>query len=318
MNANANANAILTLCSHLCVGEEVVPLEPREWGELAKKLLGAGLKPEDLFQLSRIDFMEKLTLSDDYIDRILRLIDRNASLVFELSRLENIGISAITRADKEYPSKLKSVLGNNCPPIFYAAGDMKLLNDRFIGYVGSRTISDDDMEFTKETVSKTAEFGFGVVSGGAKGIDLVSEERSLELGMPVVEFLSDSMLKKIGKGSVIKAIGNGKLLLLSVAKPDAGFNVGIAMMRNRYIYAQSSGTVVVRSEYNKGGTWAGAIENLKYRWCKEFCRNKQTYQGNKALIEKGAIPIDFDWDGDADRANYPDETNVGTQLSLFD
>lgn len=315
---NSNASAIFTLCSHLCVGDDVTPLEPKEWGELAKKLVNADLKPEDIFQLSRVDFKEKLFLSDDCTDRILRLIDRNASLTFELSQLENIGISAITRADKEYPSKLKSILGNNCPPIFYIAGDLSLLNNKFVGYVGSRTVSDDDISFTEETVSKTAGLGFGVVSGGAKGVDTASEERSLELGVPIVEYLSDSMLKKIRKGAIVKAIGNKKMLLLSVVKPDAGFNVGAAMMRNRYIYAQSSGTVIVRSEYNKGGTWAGATENLKYRWCKEFCWNKQTYQGNKALIERGAIPIDGNWDGDVDRAEYPDKTNVGTQLSLFD
>ena len=34
-------------------------------------------------------------------------------------------------------------------------------------------------------------------------------------------------------------------------------------MRNRYIYAQSSGTVIIRSDKGKGGTWAGATENLK-------------------------------------------------------
>ena len=36
---NTNANAIFTLCSHLCIGDNVVPLEPREWGEFAKKLI---------------------------------------------------------------------------------------------------------------------------------------------------------------------------------------------------------------------------------------------------------------------------------------
>ena len=315
---NSNANAIFTLCSHLCVGDNVVPLEPSEWGELAKKLVNAGLQPEDIFQLSGIDLKERLLLSDDYTERILRLINRNASLIFEMSQLETIGISAITRADKEYPSKLKSVLGNHCPPIFYAAGDLSLLNYQFVGYVGSRTVSDDDIALAKETVSKTAGLGFGVVSGGAKVIDTASEERALELGIPIVEYLSDSMLKKIRKGSVIRSIGKKKMLLLSVVKPDAGFNVGIAMMRNRYIYAQSSGTVVVRSEYNKGGTWAGAIENLKYRWCKEFCWNKKTYPGNKALIERGAIPIDGNWDGDVDKAEYPDKATAPTQLSLFD
>lgn len=104
-------------------------------------------------------------------------------------------------------------------------------------------------------------------------------EAGLALGAPVIEYLADSMLKKMNKSAIIKAIRESRMLLLSVTKPDAPFNVGVAMMRNRYIYAQSSGTVVIRSEYNKGGTWAGAIENLKYGLCKEFCRDKKNISG---------------------------------------
>lgn len=315
---NSNSNAIFTLCSHLCVGDNVVPLEPKEWGDFAKKLMEAGLQPESIFDLSKAELKEKLFVSEEYADRIFRLIDRNASLSFELSQLQNIGISVITRADKEYPSKLKKVLGNNCPPIFYVAGDISLLDYKYIGYVGSRTVSEDDITFTKETVSKTINSGFGVVSGGAKGIDTVSEEQALEMGAPIIEYLSDSMLKKIKKSSVVRALSNRKMLLLSVVKPDAGFNVGIAMMRNRYIYAQSSGTVVVRSEYNKGGTWAGAVENLKYGWCKELCWDKKAYQGNKALIERGAIPIGNDWNGDIESIESSGLNAGGEQLSLFD
>ncbi len=51
---------------------------------------------------------------------------------------------------------------------------------------------------------------------------------------------------------------DGRVVLFSVVVPTAGFNVGVAMQRNRYIYAQSSGTVVVRSDKGKGGTWNGA------------------------------------------------------------
>lgn len=315
---NLNSNAIFTLCSHLCVGDNVVPLEPKEWGEFAKRLMEVGLQPESIFDFSKADLIDKLLVSEEYAERILRLIDRNASLSFELSKLENIGISAITRADKEYPARLKKLLGNGCPPIFYVAGDLSLLDRRYVGYVGSRTVSDDDIAFTKNTVSKTINLGFGVVSGGARGIDTASEEQALEMGAPIIEYLSDSMLKKIKKSSVVRAISNKKMLLLSVVKPDAGFNVGIAMMRNRYIYAQSAGTVVVRSEYNKGGTWAGAIENLKYGWCKELCWDKKIYQGNKALIEQGAIPITTDWNGDVDSLESPGVKLTGKQLSLFD
>ncbi len=313
---NPNSNAIFTLCSRLCVGDGIAPLEPQEWGDLAIKLIVSKLQPGDLLNFSRADFKNQLFLSDEYIDRISALIDRNASLSFELSKLENIGVTVVTRADKEYPAKLKSKLNNNCPPMFYVAGDLKLLNYKYVGYVGSRTVSDDDIEFTRSTVSKTTERGFGVVSGGARGVDTAAEEQALESGARVIEYLSDSMMKKMKKSAVSNAVADGKMLLLSVVKPDAGFNVGIAMMRNRYIYAQSSGTVVVRSEYNKGGTWTGAAENLKYGWCAEFCRDKQSYQGNKALISKGAIPVDESWDGDVEKAK-PANATVGKQITLF-
>ena len=85
---NSNSNAIFTLCSHLCIGDNVAPLEPKEWGDLAKKLMEAGLHPESIFELSKAEFKEKLFVSEEYVDRIFRLLDRNASLSFELSQLE--------------------------------------------------------------------------------------------------------------------------------------------------------------------------------------------------------------------------------------
>lgn len=136
--------------------------------------------------------------------------------------------------------------------------------------------------------------------------------------MAAVEFLSDSMLRRLHKSSTVKAVNDGRLLLLSVAKPDAGFNVGIAMMRNRYIYAHSIGTVIVRSDLGKGGTWAGAVENLKHGWCKELCWNNQDYKGNMSLIEKGAIPVDSDWDGNIDAAVPKSAVSDQQQLSIFD
>ena len=118
-------------------------------------------------------------------------------------------------------------------------------------------------------------------------------------------YTADSLLKKIKDKATLQGIMEGRIVLLSVAKPDAGFNVGMAMMRNKYIYAQSDGTVVVRSDKGKGGTWAGAVENLASDpiWCLPFCWNKE-YEGNQALIEKGCIPIDENWDVDLKMARH--------------
>lgn len=293
---NLDSNAILTLCSHICVGEGVRPLEPKEYSELAKKLGNIGKSPKDLFDFTVQDFEQLLDMTSDDIDRVKRLLDRNASLSFDLGQYSNIGIETITRADTEYPRKLKKKLGNACPPIFYYAGDLSLLDRNYIGYVGARTVSAEDIEFTKNAVRKTTSLGNGVVSGGAKGIDTVSGTEALLSGSFAVEYLSDSLMKKLKNSDTVRNVQNGNLLLLSVSKPDAGFNVGFAMMRNRYIYAQSEATVVVRSDLNKGGTWTGATENLKNNWCTTLCW-EHSYPGNKVLIEKGAIPIPNDWNG---------------------
>ena len=288
--------AILTLCSHLCVGEGVCPLEPKEYSDLVKRLTKAGKTPKDLFDFSAQDFYSVLNFDEAQTARFMRLLDRNASLSFELGQYRNMGIETITRADATYPKNLKQKLGNACPPLFYYAGDLKLLEQQFIGYAGARTIGQEDLDFTIRTVKKTVALGYGVVSGGAKGIDTVSGTEALLNGGVSVEFLSDSLLKKLKKRDVIQNIHQGKLLMLSVTKPDAGFHVGMAMMRNRYIYAQSIGTVVVRSDLNKGGTWTGANENLKNNWCATLCWD-HPYPGNQALIKNGAFPIQDDWNG---------------------
>lgn len=315
---NQNASAILTLCSHLCVGEGVTPLEPKEWSVMAQRLMEAKLQPADLFHLSRSELGEILALDPEGIDRILRLIDRNASLSFELSKYANIGIEAVTRADVDYPARLKKILGNQCPPIFYCAGNRALLEKRYVGYVGSRTVSQEDVDFTEAMVQKTVEHGYGVVSGGAKGIDQVSEVAALKRGGAVVEYLSDSMMRKMRQSAILKAVQGERLLLLSAVKPDAGFHVGTAMMRNRYIYAQSSGTLVIRADYQKGGTWAGAVENLRNRWCKPLCWNHPDYKGNQALIGQGAIPVDDRWDGDVEKLAVSVAEEKTEQMNLFD
>lgn len=311
---NQNSMAIAMFCSHLCLGVGVKALEPKEWGELAKELREKNIQPAELLEYSAQDFHEKLGFSEVQTERIIRLIERGPSLSFEISKYKNMGIGVVTRADAAYPGNLKRALVNLCPPLFYYAGNLELLKGKSIGYVGSRTVSEKDTEITKKFVAKTTSNGYAVVSGGAKGVDSIAEEHVLSLGGSAIAYLSDSMLRKIKKPAAIKAIQEGRLLYLSVVKPDSGFNAGIAMMRNKYIYAQSSGTVIIRADYNKGGTWSGATDSLKNNYCPTICWNNKEYSGNKALIAKGAIPIDEAWDGNMENLLKVTEE----QMSLFD
>lgn len=67
-------------------------------------------------------------------------------------------------------------------------------------------MNDEDIRFTEEIVKKTTANGYGVVSGGAKGIDIASEEAIIRLGGAAIEYLSDSMFRKIKKSETVRAI----------------------------------------------------------------------------------------------------------------
>lgn len=313
---NENASMIVVLCSHLCA-DGCRPLEPSEWTKLVDTLIAQKLQPKDIPDFSDDDMKRYFGYGASEIERIKRLLDRAGSLGFELEKLSAMGIKVITRADKGYPKALKAKLKGSCPPLFYFAGELALLDQKTVGFVGSRTIGDEDTAFTEKTVGKINQRGFGVVSGGAKGIDSISSATSLSNGSFCIEYISDSFVRKIKKKEVISAIQDKRLLLMSIAKPDAGFNAGMAMQRNKYIYAQSEATVVVKSDYNKGGTWSGANEALKKGFCPVLCRDHKQYPGNAGLIKLGAVPIDENWNGDVN--NISDlVSNKGEQISIFD
>jgi predicted Rossmann fold nucleotide-binding protein DprA/Smf involved in DNA uptake len=76
-------------------------------------------------------------------------------------------------------------------------------------------------------------------------------------------------------------------VLVSPFYPEAGFNAGNAMARNRYIYCLADTSLVVHSG-KKGGTLNGAEENLKKQWVPLWVKPTQDKDAaNEILVEKG-------------------------------
>lgn len=74
------------------------------------------------------------------------------------------------------------------------------------------------------------------------------------------------------------------------------FQAFAAMERNKYIYAPADFAAVVSSEYPKGGTWAGAAENLRHGWTPMFVRSAENMpEGNARLLEnENVLPMGQD------------------------
>lgn len=289
--------AIILLCSNLGLGKTTdkysKPFTVVQWHSLSEKLLNSAVKrPEALLSMDEAQIRDALFLSSDEAKRIATLLSRKGNIAIELERLASKGIHIVTRADKEYPQRLKKVLRKKAPPLIYYAGDIKLASQNAIAVVGSRNVEKWDEDFTRLIAKSAAATGYNIISGGAKGVDSIAENTSLTCGGKTVSIVSDTLSKRIIAKDVRNAIMQGNLLLMSFVHPEASFKGFNAMDRNKYVYALSQCAVVVTSANRTGGTWAGAFENIQNRWVPLLVRNDSDVpEGNKELLKLGAFSL---------------------------
>lgn len=317
MKFSNNAMSAILLCSYIGIQDSstMKPLSLGEWNHFLDKLIEKEQEPSIVLEHD-LTTLKQMQLPDEFVERVHQLVSRGAGIALELDDLSKKGISIVTQFDSDYPVLMRRRLKKKTPPVLFYAGDIRLAKKIGIAVVGSRNVDDDGVEFTKKLVEKAAEEKLIIYSGGAKGVDMISERTAINAGSAVVCFLADSLLSKIKKKETIDSIICGKLLLISDVKPDAGFSSARAMNRNKYIYTSAYGAFVVASDYNKGGTWSGAVEAMRNGWSKTLVWNHKEYAGNQKLIEKGGIAYELSADKIYDVITRKEETF--SQLELFD
>jgi len=293
MEFTDNAMATILICSHLGLSNnDLKPYSLDEWNMLVDALLKTEYKdPSALLGLESANVINLLKYSEVQELRLNGLLSRGGSIAFSLDALSRKGIYVVTRGDRQYPVLLRKRLVKKTPAILFYAGNLELANKVGIAVVGSRNIDAEGEEYTKELVKKATLEKLVIFSGGARGIDSISEATAIACGGAVVSFVTDALTDKIKKREVIESIQNMQMLLITDVSPDEGFTVARAMNRNKYLYASSCGAFVIASDYNKGGTWSGAVENIRNGWVKMFVWENRGYVGNGELIRRGGIEI---------------------------
>lgn len=291
----ADTQAILLLCASFGQNRqtEPQPLTLSEYNELAKWLREKDLRPGDLITPNVQNQLQNIAVAKLKPDRLIALLDRGVMLSLALERWTSKGIWVLGRSDTQYPQRLKKQLGHLAPAILYGVGNIELLAIGGLAIVGSRDVDEEAISYTQRVVQKCAEQEIQVVSGGARGVDRAAMLKAIEVGGTVVGVLSDGLAKASVSGDYRSAIREGKLTLVSPYDPDAGFNVGNAMGRNKCIYGSADYALVVSTSLEKGGTWAGAVEALKQlKHIPVFVRMQLNVpEGNHHLLKKGAKPF---------------------------
>ena len=168
-----NTQAILLLTAPLIAGRGTSSselLSPGEYKRLARYLRERQRQPADLVSPDAADL---LRASQPVIDeaRLQRLLGRGFLLSQGVERWQARAIWVVSRADAEYPRRIKARLREDAPAVLYGCGDMGLLELGALAVVGSRHVDDSLIDYTMDVGRLAARSGRTIVSGGAKGID---------------------------------------------------------------------------------------------------------------------------------------------------
>ena len=313
LDSQAQAIMLLTVAFGKAVPHVAKPLSNREWGRFAAWLREHELQPSFLLEGNLEEVLVEWQGLDNAIPlaRISELLGRGGALGLALEKWQRAGLWVMTRSDPDYPGVLKQRLKEHSPPVLFGCGNRRLLNQGGVAVVGSRNATATDLDVTRKLGAEVAAQGQSIVSGGARGVDQAAMLGALEREGTAVGVLADSLLRSATSALYRKYLTASNLLLVSPYNPEAGFNVGNAMARNRCIYCLADQAVVISSDLDKGGTWQGATEALQAQWIPVWAMTGGHGSGNPELVKRGASP----WEAGGFAQLFADQTAEARRMT---
>jgi predicted Rossmann fold nucleotide-binding protein DprA/Smf involved in DNA uptake len=291
---DAETQVTLLLCS--AFGESAAgdskALSLGEYNRLCAWLQGCGQQLSGLLQLDAESELLDTISTGINKERLVALLDRRSELETVEPRWQEQGVWVLARTSSGYPRLLSERLRNHAPPLLFGIGSQAALNAGGLAIVGSRDADADALQFTRSIATECANLGLSVVSGAARGVDREAMSAALDAGGMALGVLADGLGREAASGKHDELLERRQLTLVSPYHPDVGFSIGNAMGRNKCIYAFADWSLVVSATANTGGTWAGAVENLKRGWTPLLVRDGDNVpDGNRQLLKMGAFAL---------------------------
>lgn len=197
------------------------------------------------------------------------------------------GIKICTLNEKEYPSLLRNIY--NPPIILYYRGILPD-SERLLAIVGARRASVYGKNTARMFAAELADQGFGVVSGGARGIDTAAHQGAITKGKTIAV---------MGSGvDIVYPQENRKLFdtitesgaVLSEYPPGTPAHPAFFPARNRLISGLSLGTLIVEAAEKSGAliTADFALEQNRDVFAIPGSIFSELSKGSHQLIKQGA------------------------------
>jgi DNA processing protein len=237
---------------------------------------------------SKVDFIfQYLNLDKDIIDNVKRYSEK-LNKWFESKRL-----NLMTPFDLDYP---KVLLSHPSPPYLSYWGNPKLLDQKVLAIVGSRSPSVESRDWIKsELVDFLLEYKTPIVSGGARGVDMEIHKACISTQCPTICFIPSGMSQLYPPELYhwIEPILETDGIIVSPFDPFERIYKGNFHFRNELMVMISNATLVIEARLRSGSMLSA---NKAIKWGRELAAlpvhpMQVGGSGNLKLLQDGAQMI---------------------------
>lgn len=287
-----NTKAILLLTAPLVKSDGELRsqlLTAQEYGSLAQRLQELSAQPSALLVSHPARVIRDL--SDQLSPlRVESLLAREEALKEALERWRDLGVWVLSRADAEYPRKLKRRLRRTSPSFLFGSGSRGILSRTAIAVIGEDCADKSSAEYSKRAGELSGGGGRALLSQLLTDLDRVAVRGAVEAGGHLLLVGPSSTAKSVLGPDSARLMQENRIATVGVSDPTLGSVHDSRQDDCRVLFALADLALVVEALPNQGCSWKCAMEVLDApRRGEVFIRNDDgRSEGLRLLRHRGA------------------------------
>lgn len=165
-------------------------------------------------------------------DRLRALLGRATAFAFAVEDAERQGITLLSALDPRYPTRLRTGMGTQAPPVLHTVGPLALLDEPAVAIVaasaadGGATEDPVVVDAARAAATEAVADGRVVLTGGfASALDAAATTAAIDAGGAVVGLLSHPLITHLHTPEVRRAVHGGRLCLVTPFRPNAPWSL---------------------------------------------------------------------------------------------
>ena len=258
---------------------------------VADLIVKQNMDPKQLYHSSEDELLQLSFFTSAIVRKLKQTPLKEAEDI--LSRCEEKHIWILVPTDEDYPERLKHIY--QVPLVLYGIGNGSLLNETLlITMVGTRHASPNGVRISGDLAYDLTQYGFGIVSGMAMGIDSAAHQGALDAGGLTIGVAGCGLDVSYPSANVeLRRNIARKGVMITEFPPGTEVRGSNFPVRNRILAGLSLGTVVVEAPKGSGSLITAdlALEQGRDVFALPTDLYNRNGAGNLLLLRQGATLV---------------------------